>query len=514
MDEHETQRPARPCKPAWLWPFLWENGAGKDIAKPLRTGYPRSMLTDLDPPAPAARLWSRRRILLVFLAPLVVLALVFFFYDESLEPAPDLVPHWTGSGLGSGENGLERLRAAWGPLPEVDGQLFYRWSDVVSEKLPWDDALVVQWNPSGRNLRLDLTEALAAPEWVDRLKTMQDFLDNKSVLPSPCFHAMVATAMQKARAGDRGEAISLVRDVRRWTARQSAGSWSFDGLTEAMWWTWKAADLTCTLVEAGGFTEAELVELAAIWETEDLQPKDLANPVTGEAQLLAAIFRGEAGKEFRFGYWQRHGEIRPSPSNESLQTWLGLAIQSNATMNAMHRILRSVRDRGLRISPDRAKSFFEALQKERPSGSEWSLLAHPNAGGMYFLDCYVIRAAVYLEVSSIEHLFRIRAMRIWLALRRWALAQGGQLPATLQEMEPAFLTGIPLDPWDGSPLRWDPAGKMIYGVGLDWIANVPVPESKDRGWMIHHRDGLDEYTRVGLRYDRPPPIMPAKKRVP
>jgi hypothetical protein len=110
----------------------------------------------------------------------------FFFYDEGLEPAPDLVPHWTGSGLGSGENGLERLRAAWEPLPEVEHRVLSRWHDTQRQRYHWDDALVDLLNPTGRDMRQDLTEALAAPEWVDELLEARHLREIRPSLPESC----------------------------------------------------------------------------------------------------------------------------------------------------------------------------------------------------------------------------------------------------------------------------------------------------------------------------------------
>jgi hypothetical protein len=315
-----------------------------------------------------------------------------------------------------------------------------------------------------------------------------------------------ASAIQKARGGDRSDVISLIRDFRQVATRQFKGGWNLAAFGDATWRTWRAADLTCNLIDEGGWNETELTTLASIWAGDDLDARDLANPLAGHARFCAAVFRGEAGKEFRFGYWARHGSNFPSPSGEAAQTWLGMVIQPNATMNAMHRILRSVRDRGLVVTPDRASSLLAALQKEKPSGSELSLIAHPNAGGILFLDSYVFPAAMNVDSGGRLHLFRIRAMRIWLALRRWALAHGGQLPATLQDLVPGYLVEIPADPWDGSPLRWDPVGRMIYGVGTDWIADVPVPDADSREWLIT-QGGL-EVSSMGLRYDRPPPAKP------
>jgi hypothetical protein len=44
------------------------------------------------------------------------------------------------------------------------------------------------------------------------------------------------------------------------------------------------------------------------------------------------------------------------------------------------------------------------------------------------------------------------------------------LPDTLAELVPAYLTAVPLDPYDGQPVRYKklPVGYVVYSVGLGW----------------------------------------------
>ena len=56
------------------------------------------------------------------------------------------------------------------------------------------------------------------------------------------------------------------------------------------------------------------------------------------------------------------------------------------------------------------------------------------------------------------------------AIERWRLAHPGRLPDTLSELVPAFLAALPLDPYDGQPVRYKklPVGYVVYSVGLGW----------------------------------------------
>lgn len=45
--------------------------------------------------------------------------------------------------------------------------------------------------------------------------------------------------------------------------------------------------------------------------------------------------------------------------------------------------------------------------------------------------------------------------------------RAGSLPASLAELVPEYLAEIPIDPWDGKPLRYAPEKMIIYSVGED-----------------------------------------------
>jgi hypothetical protein len=64
-----------------------------------------------------------------------------------------------------------------------------------------------------------------------------------------------------------------------------------------------------------------------------------------------------------------------------------------------------------------------------------------------------------------------RATRALIALERHRIALG-RYPDTLDALVPGFLSEVPIDPWDGKPLKYrtiDPAGRsfILYSVGMD-----------------------------------------------
>jgi hypothetical protein len=65
-----------------------------------------------------------------------------------------------------------------------------------------------------------------------------------------------------------------------------------------------------------------------------------------------------------------------------------------------------------------------------------------------------------------ESLAVIRLSAAALAVERFRLARK-RLPETLRELVPQFLSAVPIDPFDGQPLRYHPTAKryLIYSVG-------------------------------------------------
>jgi hypothetical protein len=71
--------------------------------------------------------------------------------------------------------------------------------------------------------------------------------------------------------------------------------------------------------------------------------------------------------------------------------------------------------------------------------------------------------------SEAEIAARLRAAQMALAVERFRRANGGRLPATLEELVPAYCKAVPADPFDGKGLRFRifATGYVIYSVGSD-----------------------------------------------
>ena len=71
----------------------------------------------------------------------------------------------------------------------------------------------------------------------------------------------------------------------------------------------------------------------------------------------------------------------------------------------------------------------------------------------------------------------VRAARTALAVERFRLSRG-KLPESLQDLVPDYLGSVPLDPFDGKPLRYRVTdhGYIVYSIGADGVDDGGMPD--------------------------------------
>lgn len=164
----------------------------------------------------------------------------------------------------------------------------------------------------------------------------------------------------------------------------------------------------------------------------------------------------------------------------NLTTWQRLAVSylslDNRTMahcgdymTTMINGLSSGWTEGSRAMEDVKKSV-RSLNVGHPT-----LLFRPNSGGKIALANSMLNVVMICQRScGISALHRMTL--ISLAMRRFELAQG-RVPERLEELVPAYLLAVPLDPYDGQPIRWNAQKQWLYSVGNNGV--------DDRGRHLH-----------------------------
>jgi phosphatidylserine/phosphatidylglycerophosphate/cardiolipin synthase-like enzyme len=70
-----------------------------------------------------------------------------------------------------------------------------------------------------------------------------------------------------------------------------------------------------------------------------------------------------------------------------------------------------------------------------------------------------------------------------IAIERYRLANGNAVPERLEELVPAFLDAVPVDPFDGNPLRYrrDETGYSVYSINENQRDDGGKPAGHEQG---------------------------------
>ncbi|MBN1124619.1 MAG: hypothetical protein JXA82_06400 [Sedimentisphaerales bacterium] len=109
-----------------------------------------------------------------------------------------------------------------------------------------------------------------------------------------------------------------------------------------------------------------------------------------------------------------------------------------------------------------------------------------NLSFLYALVRITYPAHDRIHVLNLRMRGQINSARVAIAMERYRLAEG-KLPEALEELVPLYLDEVPLDPFDGKPLRYKQTnpGYIIYSIGEDQVNNGGIPLSES------NRDSFD-----------------------
>lgn len=147
---------------------------------------------------------------------------------------------------------------------------------------------------------------------------------------------------------------------------------------------------------------------------------------------------------------------------------------------------------GIAGQQEKDKAFFLAYVERRVAAMELPyparfeamqrLGAITNAPGRWcFFSQMLFSARPLLDCQDAEHTARVRLAATVLAIERFRIAHGRTLPSSLAELVPTWLEKLPLDPFDGRPLRYQKNGAsyVVYSVAGDCQDNGGVAWDKE-----------------------------------
>ena len=261
-------------------------------------------------------------------------------------------------------------------------------------------------------------------------------------------------ALIKAEEGERDEAVRAFR-----AAWKVAGSLSEEPLFISQLVHYSSDAVVCLRLErmlnTTTLSDKELAELQQS-VTQAEKPRSLALGLIGERATSLAVFTDPKFQSSIFsGQWGN-----PTQNQRlSSQFAIGLLKASGAFSKDKAFLLDTL-----------SNSIWAA---ELPYPERWSQTqALPSAipSSRFCIFSRILLPALSKAVTrDAEHSARIHVAQTALAVERFRLAHTNDLPGTLDDLAPTFLTAVPSDPFDGSSLRYKKLSKgyVVYSIGAD-----------------------------------------------
>ena len=211
----------------------------------------------------------------------------------------------------------------------------------------------------------------------------------------------------------------------------------------------------------------------------------------GELQGLAPLFTDERPNGFRNGLEyltlgdvellfeaRRSSKISLLPRSGSDDPWirtkdwferLYAASKMKAFSDDEFCLILEVRAKqfeALAMNPAVAVVGLRAISKE--STRSWADVGNGNVSPVYpFL--FPFEDTDSRLGQDLDNRARIHCTRVAIAIERYRLAHANALPGSLAGLMPAYLPEVPLDLFDGQPLRFRklPKGYVVYSIGRD-----------------------------------------------
>ena len=207
------------------------------------------------------------------------------------------------------------------------------------------------------------------------------------------------------------------------------------------------------LVPAGRVPPGRLRQVAAELARYQADPRSLADALRAEYGFGRIVVEKVASREFDAGAVLG---FRPSRA-DSLRM---LFFKPNRTRRLMAEAFREM----VRAAPMH-RSEMPDLDRFPAAAMDETRFFNGNYVGGQVCRAYVGNMMGMTDLKCTTNV-QVAAARVLLAMKAFKLEKG-RLPATLDELVPGYLDAVPLDDFDGKPLRYNPAKKVIYSVGKD-----------------------------------------------
>ncbi|MGD9873797.1 MAG: hypothetical protein AB7T27_05960 [Kiritimatiellia bacterium] len=230
-----------------------------------------------------------------------------------------------------------------------------------------------------------------------------------------------------------------------------------------------------------GLSGADLKRLSEILDALDPLARGLIKAIKVEYKVADKTIEEFAQGKYGLNELFYLGEGNPKPILKGNHI-PGYFFQPNRTKRAFADFYRNVISNASQPYGDMScdMDIFAREMEAHLETSGATLLMRPNAVGKIL--CALITPALR---SVLERKCRtesgVNATRIIAALNAHQKREG-VMPADLQALVPEYLPSVPVDPFDGKPMRYSAANGIVYSVGSDLMdsggsTNLPAGET-------------------------------------
>jgi hypothetical protein len=221
---------------------------------------------------------------------------------------------------------------------------------------------------------------------------------------------------------------------------------------------WAIISKRCELIINGGtLTDEQLSTLQKMFHDAE-QPDAMARGLGGERASGLAVFMGSQDQMYLFG-----GASSPPAFKDRMRSTLFMGLlKSTGILNKDKAFYLDVMATNMAAAE---APFPERLTLGQQASS--AVLSPPSR--MMIFSRMLLPALGRAIQRDGEHAARIRTTQTAIAVERFRRAHNGNLPAELSELAPTYLPSLPIDPFDGQPLRFKrlASGYSVYSIGAD-----------------------------------------------
>lgn len=199
-------------------------------------------------------------------------------------------------------------------------------------------------------------------------------------------------------------------------------------------------------------------------------------------ETLADAFRVEYRMSANIADGLRSGEYDPKEVYGFVIPFLPYALHVNRTKHLMADAART----GIDVAGQpycEALPEIEAWRKRLGTTRSASWLPgefRPNALGLALYRS--LCAGLERMTETRCHLAVLGAVtQAMLGLKAYK-TRHGRLPQTLDDLVPEYLKAVPVDAFDGKPIRYDPAKRILYSVGKDGADDGGLSKEEQQAW--------------------------------